>query len=202
MNHNLETVPRLYRQARPGCRLPAFARLAARFQGAYPAITTKSGLMVGLGETDEEILEVMRDLREHDVDMLTVGQYLRPRPRHLPVLRYVEPTRFKLFRARRAWVSCMRRAARWCARAITLMSRRTTQACSRQVGRQGPTFSERRPPPTFVRCRNSPVSGQWTPRGQEQSHLHGARHGRSLSSRTGLFSGWPRLGRAHMPALA
>jgi lipoyl synthase len=95
MNHNLETVPRLYRQARPGADYAHSLRLLKDFKARFPGIPTKSGIMVGLGETDEEILEVMRDLRAHDVDMLTVGQYLQPTPGHLPVLRYVEPARFK-----------------------------------------------------------------------------------------------------------
>ncbi len=76
MNHNLETVPRLYREARPGSDYRAFAALLQQFKQRVPGVPTKSGLMVGLGETDEEILEAMRDLRAHDVDMLTIGQYL------------------------------------------------------------------------------------------------------------------------------
>jgi lipoyl synthase len=97
MNHNLETVPRLYKQARPGADYKHSLELLRDFKQRFPAIPTKSGIMVGLGETDEEILEVMRDLRAHDVDMLTVGQYLQPTRGHLPVLRYVEPARFKDF---------------------------------------------------------------------------------------------------------
>ena len=76
MNHNLETVPRLYRKARPGGDYAHSLRLLQAFKAAQPGVPTKSGLMVGLGETDEEILHVMRDLRAHAVDMLTVGQYL------------------------------------------------------------------------------------------------------------------------------
>ena len=95
MNHNLETVPRLYRQARPGADYAHSLRLLKEFKARFPGILTKSGVMVGLGETDAEILEVMRDLRAHDADMLTVGQYLQPTPGHLPVLRYVEPEKFK-----------------------------------------------------------------------------------------------------------
>jgi lipoic acid synthetase len=91
MNHNLETVPRLYRSARPGGDYGHSLALLKRFKELYPAVPTKSGLMVGLGETDEEILAVMRDLRAHDVDMLTIGQYLQPSPHHLPVERYVHP---------------------------------------------------------------------------------------------------------------
>ncbi|HTO43699.1 MAG TPA: lipoyl synthase, partial [Burkholderiales bacterium] len=89
MNHNLETVPRLYKMARPGADYRHSLELLRRFKQLYPGIPTKSGLMMGLGETDAEILEVMRDLRAHEVDMLTVGQYLQPSSGHLPVLRYV-----------------------------------------------------------------------------------------------------------------
>jgi lipoic acid synthetase len=97
MNHNLETVPRLYKRARPGGDYLHSLSLLREFKKAHPHIPTKSGLMVGLGETDEEILAVMRDLRAHDVDMLTVGQYLQPSPHHLPVERYVEPAAFTMF---------------------------------------------------------------------------------------------------------
>jgi lipoic acid synthetase len=94
MNHNLETVPRLYKQARPGSDYAHSLKLLKDFKARFPHIPAKSGLMVGLGETDEEIVEVMRDLRAHDVDMLTIGQYLQPSVHHLPVLRYVEPAVF------------------------------------------------------------------------------------------------------------
>jgi lipoic acid synthetase len=97
MNHNLETVPRLYRQARPGADYAHSLKLLKSFKARFPALPTKSGLMVGLGETDEEILAVMRDLRAHGVDMLTIGQYLQPSEHHLPVLRYVEPSVFDFF---------------------------------------------------------------------------------------------------------
>jgi lipoic acid synthetase len=97
MNHNLETVPRLYRQARPGGDYAHSLGLLKEFKRLHPAVPTKSGLMVGLGETDEEILAVMRDLRAHDVDMLTIGQYLQPSPHHLPVERYVDPEIFKQY---------------------------------------------------------------------------------------------------------
>jgi len=99
MNHNLETVPRLYRQARPGADYRHSLKLLKDFKARFPGLPTKSGLMVGLGETDAEILDVMRDLREHDVDMLTIGQYLQPSAHHLPVLRYVEPSIFERFTA-------------------------------------------------------------------------------------------------------
>src|SRR5689334_15563448 len=94
MNHNLETVPRLYRQARPGSDYAHSLRLLQQFKARFPAIPTKSGLMVGLGETDEEILATMRDMRVHDIDMLTIGQYLQPSASHLPVARYVHPDAF------------------------------------------------------------------------------------------------------------
>ena len=99
MNHNLETVPRLYKEARPGSDYQFSLNLLKRFKEAVPEVPTKSGLMVGLGETDEEILEVMRDLRTHGVDMLTIGQYLAPSGHHLPVRRYVHPDTFKMFEA-------------------------------------------------------------------------------------------------------
>ena len=102
MNHNLETVPRLYKRARPGGDYPHSLRLLQEFRRAHPHVPTKSGLMVGLGETDEEILAVMRDLRDHEVDMLTIGQYLQPSPHHLPVERYVEPSVFSMFEAEAA----------------------------------------------------------------------------------------------------
>jgi lipoic acid synthetase len=97
MNHNLETVPRLYLQARPGSDYAHSLKLLNDFKARLPGIPTKSGLMVGLGETDAEIVDVIRDLRAHDVDMLTVGQYLQPSAGHLPVLRYVEPAVFERF---------------------------------------------------------------------------------------------------------
>ncbi|MEZ2720093.1 lipoyl synthase [Paenalcaligenes hominis] len=95
MNHNLETIPRLYKQARPGADYEHSLKLLSQFKERCPTVPTKSGLMVGLGETNEEILEVMRDLRAHNVDMLTIGQYLQPSEHHLPVLRYVTPDEFK-----------------------------------------------------------------------------------------------------------
>jgi lipoyl synthase len=97
MNHNLETVPRLYKEARPGSDYAFSLDLLKRFKQAVPGVPTKSGLMLGLGETDEEILQVMRDMREHQVDMLTIGQYLSPSAHHLPVRRYVHPDTFKMF---------------------------------------------------------------------------------------------------------
>ena len=97
MNHNLETVPRLYKQARPGADYTHSLALLSEFKVRHQNIPTKSGLMVGLGETDEEILAVMRDLRAHGVAMLTIGQYLQPSAHHLPVTRYVHPDVFAMF---------------------------------------------------------------------------------------------------------
>jgi lipoic acid synthetase len=97
MNHNLETVPRLYRQARPGSDYSHSLSLLRDFKAAHPDVPTKSGLMVGLGETNDEILAVMRELRAHGVEMLTLGQYLQPSPHHLPVARYAHPDEFRMF---------------------------------------------------------------------------------------------------------
>lgn len=97
MNHNLETVPRLYKQARPGSDYVHSLKLLQAFKAQHPHLPTKSGLMLGLGETDEEILQVMKDLRAHDVNMLTIGQYLSPSAHHLPVLRYAHPDVFAMF---------------------------------------------------------------------------------------------------------
>jgi len=97
MNHNLETAPRLYKEARPGSDYQFSLDLLKRFKEAVPGVPTKSGIMVGLGETDEEILQVMRDMRAHGIDMLTIGQYLAPSGHHLPVRRYVHPDVFKMF---------------------------------------------------------------------------------------------------------
>jgi lipoic acid synthetase len=110
MNHNLETVPRLYRQARPGSDYANSLKLLQEFKRRFAGIPTKSGLMVGLGETDEEILAVMRDMRAHGIDMLTIGQYLQPTAGHLPVLRYVHPDTFAMFE-REAFALGFRHAA-------------------------------------------------------------------------------------------
>lgn len=96
-NHNLETVPRLYKAVRPGASYEGSLLLLQDFARLHPGIPTKSGLMVGVGETDDEIVEVMADLRAHGVAMLTIGQYLQPSQHHLPVLRYVEPKQFDRF---------------------------------------------------------------------------------------------------------
>ena len=96
-NHNLETSPRLYTKARPGANYQWSLDLLKKFGEANPTVATKSGIMVGLGETNEEILQVMRDLRTHGVTMLTIGQYLQPSKDHLPVDRYVHPDDFAMF---------------------------------------------------------------------------------------------------------
>ena len=110
MNHNLETVPRLYRQARPGSDYMHSLKLLKDFKARFPDVPTKSGLMVGLGETDEELMQVLRDMRDHGIDMLTIGQYLQPTAHHLPVLRYMHPDTFALFE-REAYALGFRHAA-------------------------------------------------------------------------------------------
>ncbi len=97
MNHNLETTPRLYKEARPGSDYAYSLNLLKRFKEFAPGVPTKSGVMVGLGETDDEILQVMRDMRAHGIEMLTIGQYLAPSGHHLPVRRYVHPDTFRMF---------------------------------------------------------------------------------------------------------
>ena len=97
LNHNLETVLRLYPLVRPGADYAHSLKLLKEFKARFPQVMTKSGLMLGLGETDEEVLQVMRDLRAHDVEMLTLGQYLQPSDGHLPVLRYAHPDIFRMF---------------------------------------------------------------------------------------------------------
>jgi lipoic acid synthetase len=94
LNHNTETVPRLYRQVRLGARYERSLDMLAYAKSIAPEIPAKSGMMLGLGETNEEVLQVMRDLRAHHVEILTLGQYLRPSPRHLPIVRYVTPAEF------------------------------------------------------------------------------------------------------------
>ncbi len=96
-NHNLETVPRLYRQARPGADYQNSLLLLQKYQQAKPEIPTKSGLMLGLGETQEELRQVMEDLVNHGCTMLTLGQYLQPSQDHLPVQRYVTPEEFEQY---------------------------------------------------------------------------------------------------------
>ena len=97
-NHNMETIQRLYKMARPGADYQWSLTLLQKFHQRYPGIPTKSGLMVGLGEDNAELMQVIRDLRAHDVSMLTVGQYLQPSRHHLPVLRFVTPAEFDQFR--------------------------------------------------------------------------------------------------------
>lgn len=96
-NHNIETVPRLYKQARPGSDYAHSLLLLKEFKNRFNHIPTKSGLMLGLGETDDEIIETMKDLRAHNVDMLTLGQYLQPSKFHMPVVRYITPEQFQAF---------------------------------------------------------------------------------------------------------
>jgi lipoic acid synthetase len=110
MNHNVETVPRLYRQVRPGSDYPHSLSLLQAFKRRFPDVPTKSGLMVGLGETDAEILATLRDMRAHAIDMLTLGQYLQPSAAHLPVQRYVHPDTFAWFE-REAYALGFRHAA-------------------------------------------------------------------------------------------
>jgi len=98
-NHNTETVPRLYRQVRLGARYERSLDVLEHARRTAPAIPTKSGLMLGLGETGAEVRAVLRDLRAHGVDILTLGQYLRPSPKHLPIVRYVPPEEFTEWRA-------------------------------------------------------------------------------------------------------
>jgi lipoic acid synthetase len=99
LNHNTETVPRLYRQVRLGARYQRSLDVLAHARRVSPVTPTKSGLMLGLGETADEVLQVMRDLHAHQVEILTLGQYLRPSPKHLPIVRYVTPGEFDEFRA-------------------------------------------------------------------------------------------------------
>ena len=94
LNHNTETVPRLYRQVRLGARYERSLDMLQYAKKLAPEVPTKSGLMLGLGETLDEVRQVMRDLRAHEVDILTLGQYLRPSPKHLPIIRYVPQSEF------------------------------------------------------------------------------------------------------------
>ena len=93
-NHNMETVPRLYKQSRPGADYQYSLNLIKAFKQRFPHIPSKSGLMLGLGETNEEVIVTLQDLRDHDCDMLTLGQYLQPSRHHLPVDRFVTPDEF------------------------------------------------------------------------------------------------------------
>ena len=96
-NHNIETVPSLYKKARPGSSYEHSLTLLASFKKCNPSIPTKSGIMLGLGESDEEVIETLRDLRAHQVDMVTIGQYLAPSQYHTPVMRYLSPEQYKYF---------------------------------------------------------------------------------------------------------
>ena len=96
-NHNLETVPHLYRNVRPGADYQWSLTLLRKFKAQHPEVATKSGIMLGLGETQEQVEQTLRDLREHDVDMITIGQYLQPSPHHHPVMRYWTPEEYKHF---------------------------------------------------------------------------------------------------------
>ncbi len=98
LNHNTETVPRLYRQVRLGARFERSLDMLRYAKQIRPRVPTKSGLMLGLGETQGEVLDVMRDLRAHGVDILTLGQYLRPSPKHLPIIRYIPQREFDEYR--------------------------------------------------------------------------------------------------------
>jgi len=100
LNHNVETVPRLFRSIQPQCRYEWSQAVLRNAKALWPEATSKSGLMVGLGETVEEVLEVMRDLRDLDVDILTIGQYLQPTKEHAPIARYYTPEEFEMFRLR------------------------------------------------------------------------------------------------------
>jgi len=133
MNHNLETIPRLYKEARPGSDYAFSLNLLKKFKALFPNIPTKSGLMVGLGETDEEILDVMRDMRAHHIDMLTIGQYLAPSTSHLTVKRYVHPDTFKMFEAK-AYEMGFRHAA---VGAMVRSSYHADQQADHALGRNG-----------------------------------------------------------------
>jgi lipoic acid synthetase len=100
LNHNVETVPRLFREVQPQCRYEWSLAVLRNAKALWPEAVTKSGLMVGLGETTDEVLDVMRDLRELDVDILTIGQYLQPTKEHVAIARYYEPEEFDAFRER------------------------------------------------------------------------------------------------------
>ena len=133
MNHNLETIPRLYKEARPGSDYAFSLNLLKKFKALFPDVPTKSGLMVGLGETDDEILDVMRDMRAHHIEMLTIGQYLAPSTAHLNVKRYVHPDTFKMFEAK-AYEMGFRHAA---VGAMVRSSYHADQQADHALGRSG-----------------------------------------------------------------
>ena len=97
-NHNIETVPRLYKAVRPGSDYLSSLELIKNFKQKFPSVLTKSGIMLGLGENDDEVKQVLIDLKKHDCDMLTIGQYLQPSKFHAPVLRYVSLEQFEEFK--------------------------------------------------------------------------------------------------------
>jgi lipoate synthase len=124
MNHNLETAPRLYKEARPGSDYQFSLNLLKKFKELHPDVPTKSGIMVGLGETDEEILQVMRDMRAHNIDMLTIGQYWRPPTATCPCAAMCTPTPSRCSSRRPTrWASPTPPWAPWCAPATTPTSR-------------------------------------------------------------------------------
>ncbi|MDR0673877.1 MAG: lipoyl synthase [Zoogloeaceae bacterium] len=143
LNHNLETVPRLYRAVRPGADYAHSLKLLKDFRARYPRVPTKSGLMVGLGETDAEILAVLQDLRAHGVERLTIGQYLSPSRHHLPVERYVPPETFQIYAAEATRLG-------FTAAACAPMVRSSYRAADQETG-------DRAPP-----CRCAPENGEWT----------------------------------------
>ena len=134
-NHNLETVPRLYKKARPGADYRWSLSLIADFKARFADVPTKSGIMLGLGETREEVLQVLRDLREHGCDMLTLGQYLAPSRHHLPVERYWTPRSSASWAIEpRQWALATSQAVRWSAPPITPTSKRDTRRSRRASG--------------------------------------------------------------------
>jgi len=137
MNHNLETAPRLYPHARPGADYAHSLRLLQQFKLLLPDRPTKSGIMAGLGETDEEIVQVMRDLRAHQVDMLTLGQYLAPSRHHLPVARYVHPDAFARFEAEAAALGFSHAAVGALVRSSYHADRQAHAAGVREIDRSG-----------------------------------------------------------------
>jgi len=116
INHNVETVPRLYPEVRPEADFARSVELLRRVKKQNPDILTKSGIMVGLGETEPEVLSVMATLREAGCNLLTIGQYLAPSPKHHPVIEYIHPDQFLAYKKRaRRWGLPMLPQARWCA---------------------------------------------------------------------------------------
>ncbi len=186
MNHNLETAPRLYKEARPGSDYQFSLNLLKKFKALHPEVPTKSGIMVGLGETDEEILQVMRDMRAHDIDMLTIGQYLSPSNSHLPVRRYVHPDTFKMFEEEaykmgfsHAAVGAMVRSS-YHADQQAHASQARPQACSPRVAANplpGATPAARQ-----SRFRGVSRTGLATPAGLMQTFLRSIEHERFRNS--------------------